>query len=71
MLALTTIVISISDYECIKPLSQFIGSVDDKELLRRACEGVSCVMHIAGVVDVSMFPNNKRLTRINVQGKML
>lgn len=56
------------DYEETKPVKQFIGSIDDITLLREACQDVSCVMHIAGIVDVSLFPDDKKLMRVNVQG---
>ena len=50
-------------------MQQFLGSITDADLLRRACQGVHCVMHIAGVIDVSMFPDIERLERVNVKGK--
>ena len=57
-----------TDYEETKPVKQCIGSIDDITLLREACQDVSCVMHIAGIVDVSLFPDDKKLMRVNVQG---
>ena len=48
---------------------QFLGSITDTQLLRQACKGVNCVMHIAGVIDVSLFPDIDKLTRVNVIGK--
>ena len=36
-------------HDAAKPVQQFLGSITDADLLRRACQGVHCVMHIAGV----------------------
>ena len=57
------------DYEAPKPVKQYIGSVTDEELVRRACDGVSSVFHIASIIDVSMFPNIERMSHVNVTGK--
>ena len=58
----------IVDYKASKPVEQFLGSINDEKLLREACRGVHCVMHIASLIDVSMFPNMDTLERVNVQG---
>ena len=57
------------DYEAPKTVKQYVGSITDEELVRRACDGVSSVFHIASIVDVSMFPNIERMNHVNVTGK--
>ena len=56
------------DYKASKPVTQFLGSINDDDVLRQACAGVHCVMHIASLIDVSMFPNMDNLERVNVKG---
>lgn len=56
------------DYESSKPTKQYIGSITDRDLVRRACQNVSTVIHIASIIDASMFPNHDRMEKVNVQG---
>lgn len=56
------------DYEARKPVTTYVGSVTDADLVHRACQGVHCVMHVAGVVDTSMFPDVQLSFQINVEG---
>ena len=62
---------TLSDYKATKPVRQFVGGINDRKLLLQACQGVSCVIHIAGIIDVSMFPDEQKLKRVNVQGRYL
>ena len=51
-----------------KPVIQFNGSVTDRELLAKACRGVTSVFHLASIVDYSMFPDEKKMDFVNVEG---
>ena len=51
------------------PVRQYCGSVNNEELVREACKGVSTVFHLASVVDSSMFPDDKKMEHVNVGGK--
>ena len=57
-----------SDYDQPKPVKQYIGSITDRDLVGRACQGVSSVIHVAGLIDVSMFPDLQKLELVNVTG---
>ena len=59
------------DYVATKPVKQYLGSITDAHLVREACLGVNCVMHIAGLIDVSMFPDMDKLEAINVAGTVI
>ena len=52
-------------------MRQYLGSITDAKLVREACLGVDCVMHVAGLIDVSMFPDRDKLEEINVAGTCL
>ena len=58
-----------TDYASTKLVKQFIGSITDRDLVRRACKDVSAVFHIASLIDVSLFPNKEKLEEVNVKGK--
>ncbi|XP_045172024.2 3 beta-hydroxysteroid dehydrogenase/Delta 5--_4-isomerase type 3-like [Mercenaria mercenaria] len=57
-----------TDYESTKPVKQFVGSILDSELVQEACTGVSCVIHLASLIDVSLFPDEKKCYQVNVEG---
>ena len=57
------------DYDQPKPVKQYIGSITDSGLVRRACQGVASVIHVAGLIDVSMFPNTQKLELVNITGR--
>jgi nucleoside-diphosphate-sugar epimerase len=44
------------------------GSIVDKDLVNRACKGTDSVLHVASLIDATMFPNEKLLHEINVKG---
>ncbi|XP_045173605.2 3 beta-hydroxysteroid dehydrogenase/Delta 5--_4-isomerase type 4-like [Mercenaria mercenaria] len=56
------------DYAERIPVQQYVGSVTDSDLVHRACMGVDCVMHLAGIVDISLIPDVDRTYKINVEG---
>ena len=58
-----------SDYEQVKPVHTIVGSITDVGALYKAFQGVDCVMHLASLIDITMFPDEKRLFKINVEGK--
>lgn len=51
-----------------KPLKTYIGSITDKTVVSEACRGVDIVLHIASLVDCSLFPNHKALHEANIRG---
>lgn len=59
---------SFTDYIHKKPLRCYVGSITDECILREAMLGVQSVIHIAGVTDSSMFPNETRIWEVNVKG---
>ncbi|XP_045173780.2 3 beta-hydroxysteroid dehydrogenase/Delta 5--_4-isomerase type 1-like [Mercenaria mercenaria] len=50
------------------PVQQYVGSVTDSGLVHRACVGVTCVMHLASIVDMSLLPKVHLSRQINVEG---
>ena len=58
----------ISEYEGAIPIRSYTGSIVDKDLVNRACKGTDSVLHVASLVDATMFPNEKLLHEINVKG---
>ncbi|XP_060599798.1 3 beta-hydroxysteroid dehydrogenase/Delta 5--_4-isomerase type 1-like [Ruditapes philippinarum] len=59
------------DYKHSKPVKTYVGSVTDEKILKEACHGVRCVIHIAGIPDSSMFPDKERINKVNIQGTLL
>ena len=51
-------------------MEQYSGDLLDREFLKRACESVDFVVHLAGLVHVSQ-PTNEQLCRTNVYGTEL
>ena len=49
-------------------MRSFIGSVEDPNIVRKACHGVTSVYHIAGVISYGTFPDFDAMERVNVQG---
>lgn len=60
---------TITGSENKKPVRQFIGEITDASLVERACKGAQCIMHVASIVDTTMFPNYDLSYKINVEGK--
>ncbi|XP_078088140.1 hydroxy-delta-5-steroid dehydrogenase, 3 beta- and steroid delta-isomerase 1 [Mustelus asterias] len=52
-------------------LTVFKGDVRDKELLQKACQGVTCVIHTASVIDIWGYISNEEIEAINVEGTRL
>lgn len=59
-----------SDYADSKPVTSYTGNITDEEIVSEACNGVDAVLHIASVIDTTMFPNKQRLHEVNVKGKL-
>ena len=62
------IVVFFSGHEERKPVRSFIGSVEDPNIVRKACHGVTSVYHIAGLISYGTFPDYDAMERVNVQG---
>ncbi|XP_067849083.1 hydroxy-delta-5-steroid dehydrogenase, 3 beta- and steroid delta-isomerase 1 [Heptranchias perlo] len=56
---------------CRIGLKVFKGDVRDKEVLQKACQGVTCVIHTASVIDIWGIISNEELETINVEGNRL
>ncbi|CAG2246515.1 HSD3B [Mytilus edulis] len=56
------------EYKESFPVRSFIGSITNKNLVREACNGTDAVLHIASLVDSTLFPNEKALQEVNVKG---
>ncbi|GCB71736.1 hydroxy-delta-5-steroid dehydrogenase, 3 beta- and steroid delta-isomerase 1 isoform X1 [Scyliorhinus torazame] len=52
-------------------LTVFKGDVRDKEILQKACQGVTCVIHAASVIDIWGYMSNEELEAINIEGTRL
>ncbi|XP_048397274.1 hydroxy-delta-5-steroid dehydrogenase, 3 beta- and steroid delta-isomerase 1 isoform X2 [Stegostoma tigrinum] len=52
-------------------VTDFIGDVRDKEVVQKACQGVTCVIHTASVIDIWGYISNEELEAINVKGTQL
>jgi nucleoside-diphosphate-sugar epimerase len=50
------------------PVKIFTGSITDSDLVSEACKGVNAVLHIASVIDTTMFTNDKLLKDVNIKG---
>ncbi|VDI42684.1 3beta-hydroxy-Delta5-steroid dehydrogenase / steroid Delta-isomerase [Mytilus galloprovincialis] len=56
------------DYADSKPVTSFTGNITDEEIVSKSCNGVDAVLHIASIIDTTMFPNKERLYEVNVKG---
>ncbi|KAL4228317.1 hypothetical protein ACF0H5_013748 [Mactra antiquata] len=56
------------DYETRNPVKDFVGSINDVDLVDKACRNVNCVMHVASIVDNTLIPDMALSYRINVEG---
>lgn len=56
------------EFSATKPVKIFIGSITDRDAVSEACRGVDIVLHIASLIDWSLFPNHEALHNINVKG---
>ncbi|KAL4223895.1 hypothetical protein ACF0H5_017358 [Mactra antiquata] len=59
------------DYVQTKPIKTFVGSITDESILKEACDGVVSVIHLAAIPDSRMFPDEKRINEVNIQGTLL
>ena len=57
------------DYKQSKPVRTYIGSITDEKVLKKACQGVRSVIHIAGIPDSAMFPDKDKINKVNIQGR--
>ena len=49
-------------------VTSFTGSVSDYSTVLEACRDVDSVLHIASIIDVTLFPNEKLSHKVNVKG---
>ena len=49
----------------------FTGSITDSDVVSEACKGVDAVLHIASVIDQTMFANDKLMKDVNIKGTSL
>ncbi|XP_067896898.1 hydroxy-delta-5-steroid dehydrogenase, 3 beta- and steroid delta-isomerase 1 [Heterodontus francisci] len=56
---------------CRIKLTVIKGDVRDKGVLQKACQGVTCVIHTASVIDIWGYISNEELEAINVKGTQL
>ncbi|XP_060586548.1 3 beta-hydroxysteroid dehydrogenase/Delta 5--_4-isomerase-like [Ruditapes philippinarum] len=57
-----------TEYEAKKPMRQYVGSILDLEFMTEACKGVDCVIHLASLIDITLFADFERSYKINVEG---
>ena len=48
-----------------------VGDIRDSPVIKRAVQAVDCVFHTAGVIDVSMFPDDASMWDVNVKGEKI
>lgn len=49
-------------------MKKIIGDINDARLTRDSLEGVDVVIHCASLIDTTIKPNVKEMTRVNVTG---
>ena len=54
-----------------KRMTVITGDILDTGILCAALENVKCVIHTAGFVDVSLWPNHDKLNKINADGNFI
>lgn len=58
------------EFEAKQSILSYTGSITDQALVQQACRGVDIVLHIASMIDWSLFPNRKILHEVNILGKI-
>lgn len=58
------------EFEAKQSILSYTGSITDSALVQQACRGVDIVLHIASVIDWSLFPNREILHEVNILGKI-
>jgi len=58
----------VTDHTTLKPVVSIIGDIRQVTEVHAALVGVSAVIHVAGIVDVSVFPNIELMRDVNEQG---
>ena len=56
------------DYKATKKCVSLVGDLLNLDDVSKAMNGVSMVIHTAGVVDIRMFPDVEKLKKVNVEG---
>lgn len=56
------------DFAESKPVKSYTGNITDIDVVSAACKGVDAVLHLASVIDSTMFPNKNLLEEVNVKG---
>ncbi|XP_052074038.1 3 beta-hydroxysteroid dehydrogenase/Delta 5--_4-isomerase type 2-like [Mytilus californianus] len=59
------------EFEAKQTITSYTGSITDRALVQQACRGVDIVLHIASMIDWSLFPNRKILHEVNILGKQI
>lgn len=47
-----------------------MGSITDRAAVRKACDGADIVIHLASIIDWSLFPDWGTLHEVNVKGML-
>lgn len=56
------------DHDDVKPVREIIGDICDPYEMKNALRGADAVIHIAGLVSFSTFPQFDEMNRINISG---
>ncbi|CAC5378350.1 unnamed protein product [Mytilus coruscus] len=56
------------EFEANQTIRSYTGSITDRAIVQQACRGVDIVLHIASMIDWSLFPNRKILHEVNILG---
>ena len=51
------------------PVTSVVGDLTDAKQVRAAMEGVTCVIHTAGLVSIGTFPDEHAMHQVNVIGE--
>lgn len=52
-----------------KPIKIITGDIRNERTVINALEGVNCVIHCAALISKDLFPDEKSLKSVNVEGK--
>jgi len=56
------------NHQTTKPMKHIVGNITNAKEVHEACEGIDCVIHCAALVDISLFPDGKKLEAVNTEG---
>ena len=59
---------SVIEFDNRVTVKSIVGDIGDPDALNTAFTGASVVIHTAGIVSVSAFPDSEAMERVNIEG---